>query len=654
MIVGLLLRHYKVYQGMKFIPICNEYNHKFSMFIGDNGVGKSSVLEALNAFFNGIEWNITKGAKKDQAFIAPVFLIKRKDIVSIIGNDVSKRKTIEVLSDYFWSVEKKASPNFEVFGGFFEYRDSLKSKSMNDEYYLLVVGVEYQNKTSVSFITFDKDLKTYLSQQQNIINFSESDYNFLLETMKQYYKYIYIPVEMSPSDVLKIDGREVQDLMDADILDEIDKILTKKNFFSNSKHINLIDYINKHLNNYMDKINSVIEKIDSRYEYKVEGSYKKNLTSADVRKKILEAYFSIRTLKNDKREIQELSSGEQRIAIIDIATAFLINNTNNRKKQIILAIDEPENSVHISKAFSQFKRLNALADKYQVMITTHWYGALPISNEGMLDYLNRGGDNKVQISNFSLANYFENRKYLPSDIMLKGYFELTSTILSSMRADKTNWIICEGNDDKAYLELYLNNKINDLQIFCVGGCGNVLKLYRYIALPLSEKDELKYIESKILFLIDTDSTVVSIEESKDNECLKIARLQVYDDGTAELKNMGINGKRVNTEIEDCLDPIILYTALKNTIKDQYPDCEKEFADNFTFNMDAKTSRIKGEHSILKLVSVESLDKKESIYKMLDDGKFKYELCNNYIQLSREKEELSLPIIFDQISSYFGK
>lgn len=84
------------------------------------------MLEALNAFFNGIEWNITKGAKKDQAFIAPVFLIKRKDIVSIIGNDVSKRKTIEVLSDYFWSVEKKASPNFEVFGGFFEYRDSLK------------------------------------------------------------------------------------------------------------------------------------------------------------------------------------------------------------------------------------------------------------------------------------------------------------------------------------------------------------------------------------------------------------------------------------------------------------------------------------------------------------------------------------------------
>ena len=55
---------------MKFIPICNDYKHKFSMFIGDNGVGKSSVLEALNAFFNGTEWNITKNAKKDQVFIA--------------------------------------------------------------------------------------------------------------------------------------------------------------------------------------------------------------------------------------------------------------------------------------------------------------------------------------------------------------------------------------------------------------------------------------------------------------------------------------------------------------------------------------------------------------------------------------------------------
>ncbi len=51
MIVGLLCRHYKIYQGLNFIPICNDYENPFTLFIGNNAVGKSSVLEGLNTFF---------------------------------------------------------------------------------------------------------------------------------------------------------------------------------------------------------------------------------------------------------------------------------------------------------------------------------------------------------------------------------------------------------------------------------------------------------------------------------------------------------------------------------------------------------------------------------------------------------------------------
>lgn len=50
MIVGLLCRHYKIYQGLNFIPICNDYENPFTLFIGNNAVGKSSVLESLNTF----------------------------------------------------------------------------------------------------------------------------------------------------------------------------------------------------------------------------------------------------------------------------------------------------------------------------------------------------------------------------------------------------------------------------------------------------------------------------------------------------------------------------------------------------------------------------------------------------------------------------
>ncbi|MDZ4957016.1 AAA family ATPase, partial [Clostridium perfringens] len=175
-----------------------------------------------------------------------------------------------------------------------------------------------------------------------------------------------------------MESTEIQNLMNSNILDDIDEILNEKKFQSEKRrnNISVIDYLNDSLNLYMDEVNQIIQKIDNNYEFKVEGAYKKNLTSNDVRRKILEAYFSIRTLKKDKKEIQELSSGEQRIAIIDIATAFLTNNVDN-DEQVILAIDEPENSLHISKSFNQFERLNKLATNHQILITTHWYGSLP-------------------------------------------------------------------------------------------------------------------------------------------------------------------------------------------------------------------------------------------------------------------------------------
>ena len=80
--------------------------------------------------------------------------------------------------------------------------------------------------------------------------------------------------------------------------------------------------------------------------------------------------------------------------------------------------------------------------------------------------------------------------------MLKSYFELASSILSSMRADNSNWIICEGSDDKLYLKHYLKD-IPNLKLLSVGGCGNVTKLYQYLYIPFSERDEGNALDSKV-------------------------------------------------------------------------------------------------------------------------------------------------------------
>ena len=50
MIIGVFLRYIKTYQGINYIPLTN--GDSFCGLVGNNGVGKSSILESLDCFFN--------------------------------------------------------------------------------------------------------------------------------------------------------------------------------------------------------------------------------------------------------------------------------------------------------------------------------------------------------------------------------------------------------------------------------------------------------------------------------------------------------------------------------------------------------------------------------------------------------------------------
>jgi len=649
LIVGLLCRHYKIYQGLNFIPICDDYQNPFTLFIGNNAVGKSSVLESLNTFFNNAHWNHTKNTKADEAFIAPIFLINKNDIKDNIKKEYYD--LLILLSDYFWNVTEEANGNLKnnVFRKFFEFRDELKYRYGQEDFLFFTLGISMQEKSKVYYSTFTKDLEKKLESS----GMDCRDIG-LINNIKSYYSYIYVPVESITSEVIKIENREMQDLMSTDILEEIDHILNEKSFSSKNgngriKKISLMDYLNHNLDEYMNKINDTIGKIDPSYAYKVEHGYKKNLTPSDVRNRILEAYFSIRTLKKDKKEIYELSSGEQRIALIDIATAFLQNNTKYNKRKIILAIDEPENSLHISKAFGQFERLQSLVGENQLILTTHWYGSLPITSLGNVQHVELKEDNKININTYDLNNYFEKRGSLPEDIQMKSYFDLTASILSSIRADKNHWIICEGSDDKLYLSHYLS-EVKNLKLLSVGGCGNVIKIYRYLFTPFLEKDEKKAIESKVLCLIDTDDIVHDLEISSDVKGkLKLARIQPDREGNIKLQSVSKSGYFQPTEMEDCLNPKKYYESVKEVIFKSGNKNLIEVFNKFKFKEDSMSSRIKSEEfSILEPMELVTFAEKKRIYDFLDNNYNKFLIAKNYT--SRERGDL--PVLFRLIKDYF--
>ncbi|PFG05246.1 AAA family ATPase [Bacillus sp. es.034] len=649
MIIGLLCRHYKIYQGLNFVPICNDYENPFALFIGNNAVGKSSVLESLNTFFNNGNWNRTKNTKADEAFIAPVFLIRKDEIKDNISDKYYQ--ILSNLSDYFWNIKADANGNLKNNDGFlkfFQFRDELKYKYGQNEYLFFLLGMDFNEKSKVYYSTFT----THLDNKLKELGIDCRDI-MLISIIKEYYSYIYIPVESITSEVIKIENKEMQDLMSTDILEEIDNILNDKTFTKQNgttRKVSLMEYLNTNLDEYMNTINHTIGLIDENYAYKVEHGYKKNLTPLDVRSRILEAYFSIRTLKKDKKEIYELSSGEQRIALIDIATAFLQNNTKTNKRKVILAIDEPENSLHISKAFGQFDRLHKLVGENQLILTTHWYGSLPITSVGNVQHLDDkiDGENKVNINSFDLNNYFEKRGSLPEDIQMKSYFDLTASILSSIRSDKCHWIICEGSDDKLYLSHYLN-EVENLRLLSVGGCGNVIKIYRYLFTPFLEKEEKKAIESKVLCLIDTDDIMHDIEISSDIKGkLKLARIQPDRTEKVKLQAVSKSGFYNPTEMEDCLNPLKYFNSVKEVILGTDDENLKRIFSKFKFKEGTISSRIKPEElSILEPTELVPFDEKKQIFDFLDDHYNKFLIAKKYT--SQERGEL--PELFVLIKKY---
>ena len=79
MIIGIFIRNFKIYGHTTFIPLSN--GDEFTALIGDNGVGKSTVLQALDCFFNNkkLTQNVFMKYEDGQnSFIQPVFLIPKE------------------------------------------------------------------------------------------------------------------------------------------------------------------------------------------------------------------------------------------------------------------------------------------------------------------------------------------------------------------------------------------------------------------------------------------------------------------------------------------------------------------------------------------------------------------------------------------------
>lgn len=546
MIIGLQVRHFKAYKNINYIPIGHEHN--FVAYSGENGAGKSSILEALDTFLNTKSWLLTKNTNSSDSYICPLFLIPKDNVTRLTSH-------FETMSNYFWDLEQKDKKDT-----FFEVRNKL-IESHRDTHYLLFVGATIEQKLYIPFgESSQKNLLQELGQP-----FVERTF---LKELKDLYSYVYIPVEINSEDFTKIETVEMQKIFNKEVVNEIKKSLRPKD----------IENINTRLDSFVSELE---EKMEGEYYYDTGDTGTKKLTQTSLVDTILEMYFKKRVLMKGTRDkvklskkMSELSAGEKRESLINLVYVFLKEEIE-RNKIIIIGIDEPENSLHTAICYEQFEKLKKVSKVAQVLLTTHWYGFLPIVDKGLVHFIkterkekDSGVEERILFDQtVDLYRYPYQTKKLPKDFSLKSTNDLVQSIFHSLTTHNPyNWLICEGSSDQVYLEHFfkdIKDELN-LQIIPVGGVELVKKFYKYLSLPITEITSSNNC-GKVFCLTDTDanlrkSDVDQFKELKSHIIIK--RLSSGNDNVTELTMFEAEEKQQPIDIEKSLNPLVFSATLK--------------------------------------------------------------------------------------------
>lgn len=630
MILGIFLKGYKTYQNLTFIPFIQEPSHKLSIFIGKNGAGKSSILEALDTLFNNREWNTNINSKKGEGFICPIFLISKRE--------KTLSKAIPYISDYFWNYTTPLNVGaaaYDAWVQFIDFREELKTYISPSDFYLVVTGIDEEGQQS--YTSTHKKIRD--SFRRNSISFN--DHEKTKQSILDQYRYIYLPIHNSPTSLLDLKAKELQALLDKNFTKEIEKILSTETDRSNP-----VRKINDHLEKFVDEINTKLHDLNGEYQYKSNQTHR--ITPQDISEIIINKYLTKRPLQKESKSIENLSSGEQRMAIIDVAYAFLSKSTDTTK-EIILAIDEPEASLSPTNCLTQFRRIFEISSKFkkQSLISTHWYGLLMAPEDATLTHIEKS-ENRPYFNSFNLAKIQEERRKFPDSFEMKSYFDLISSILSVIKGGENNWIICEGQDDKNYIKKLVSPDIKNLTILPIGGRGGVIKTYAYLRIAAEDKAERGLLKGKILCLIDSDPEIISIEtgnrESKKH--LKILRFQIDQKGEAQLVEPSDSGHYKETELEDTLNPIDYYNAASAAIRRKgTPELKKVFSENLPAK-EATYAGINYNLKFLQRTSLQAYEETDNIKEFLTKNEIKALLSELYTPIN------SKPSWTETIDSFF--
>lgn len=642
MIIGTFLRYFKTYQGINYIPITDE--DRFCGLVGDNGIGKSSVLESLDTFFNSKPWNFNTATKKSgkasaKPQIVPVFLLEKN---LFHGDILEKAKILNTVAMSICETDVSLSlrPHAKIF---IAHRNQISQRIKLNDFLMIPIGIDYQGNISISLfnnrILVEQVVGNNVDAGKTSLDDDElNKFQPLLEKIRASVDYIYIPRDIEPELFTKLETKEIQVLMGEKLTDILSQRVPQEK----------INDINTSLNSFIDTLSRELEV----YSYRTPTDRQQNLKKNDVYNLIIQSFFSTRKLHKKQGEnwleISSLSSGEKQKAIIDVAHSLLSKHRDSGSN-LIIGIDEPESSLHMSACFDQFDSLYAISrDCMQVIFSSHWYGFFPAIESGSTTVISKKDSTHV-FDQINLANYREQIKQLtasskgrlPYDIRLKSINDFVQSVITSVIGeDPFNWIICEGSSERIYLRSYFNDLIESkrLRIVPVGGAKEIKRLYHHLSTSYEDfKDE---ITGKIILISDTDSELVSYEVKNypNLYCKRI--VNCVKSRATILVNIQANPVSPATEIEDTLNGKLFFETLK-TFAGEYPSL-LGFIGEITDDIPHECSKI-------------ALDLKSSQWKLIDQffntGNSKFLFSQRYIE--KIGNDYEVPSWIQEIRGWLG-
>ncbi|EIC6612011.1 AAA family ATPase, partial [Escherichia coli] len=183
MIIGVILRNFKNFKNQHYIPLT--LNNKSSWLIGENGVGKSSILQALDIVLNKTDINRldinnearSQGFDTREPFIVPIYLINKNKLK--INN--SLYKALEIVSDITWQIESEDFNTLQrpIAEKFISHRKQLEYKYSSDEYLLIPLGIikETANDIPRPYMSIFESIDDYRLQIDDLANENSSPNN---------------------------------------------------------------------------------------------------------------------------------------------------------------------------------------------------------------------------------------------------------------------------------------------------------------------------------------------------------------------------------------------------------------------------------------------------------------------------------------------